>query len=256
MNRAAPLVGDGGDGGDSGIATQPDAGLCSDDSQCGSGFYCNFTVTDCPFDAGNVPFATVNNGSCLPAGGLSSTGACQTGDDCPESELCFGSPPWGGPPSDEFYCTRDAPCDAGLCGNIPGPMEPHCPVGCTAVAVPHTRDYFCVCDGNACPAYVPPEGNCADGGGIVCTYFTSPTTTVPLCVCCPDFGCWEVCGMGCQAGDIICASDAGACATLYCTDPAFDSNNCGGCGITCDVDAGQSCRPRDVWGNGVCTDGG
>ncbi len=149
------------DGGDSGVAAnveqQPvDAGVCTDDSQCPSGYYCDFTIAYCPNDGGdNAWIGTIIQGPCLPdLHDTSGQIACHTGDDCAEEELCFGPPPWGGPPSDEFYCTRRAPCDAGVCGYIPGPPEASCPAGCSTVTVPHTRDYTCICAGITC-----------DGGG-------------------------------------------------------------------------------------------
>src|SRR5271165_3179730 len=55
------------DGGDAGSACAwrdaGEAGLCSDDSQCPNGFYCDFTVTACQNDG----FSTVNSGRCLLA---------------------------------------------------------------------------------------------------------------------------------------------------------------------------------------------
>ncbi len=146
-----------------------DAGLCTDDSQCRQGTYCDFTVTACPFDGGLISFAVINPGTCLPAAGAPG-GHCHSGDDCPESELCLSVPPAGVEPMVEFECTREGPCDAGLCQEITGlDSGAVCPDGCSAAFPPHARDYPCVCAGNSCAVPVADAGmrGLTDGGPAV-----------------------------------------------------------------------------------------
>jgi hypothetical protein len=151
LKQVAPLIGD---GGDSGVACDTrDAGLCTDDSQCPDSYYCDYTVTECPLDAGppdgsSTQISTVNAGSCLPnctpSAWPSLHGApCRVAEDCGSAEDCQG-------PTTPGYCTTAEPCD-GECWKVPHAIPIECPDACRVVSVPHWGD-SCVCPGNTCTA--------------------------------------------------------------------------------------------------------
>jgi hypothetical protein len=150
--------GEGGpDGGDAGSTCNwrdaGDAGLCTDDSQCpDSGFYCDFTVTDCPADG----FSTVNQGRCLPACPATAMYSGTPGASCEVNEDCA--------PYETCGCVE--PCDAGNCyliGSLVCGASFPLPPSCQAISVPHSPIMACVCSGNTC---VPDAGSLVDGGSL------------------------------------------------------------------------------------------
>jgi len=153
----APLTGLG-DGGDAGIACDwrdaGDAGQCTSDLQCPRGFYCDFAVTECPWDGGLLPLLfTVNGaGSCLPNCNPPSLPGAPQGSPCSVAEDCGGSEDCQGPPA-PYYCTTAEPCN-GECWEVPGGVPTQCPNACSIISVPH-RGPGCVCPGNTCSV---PEG--------------------------------------------------------------------------------------------------
>ena len=117
-------------------------------------------------------------------------------------------------------CANGVPCVEGKCG---------CPSGQIA------------CDG-ACVDPLHDNGNCG-GCGITCEQTDGPCTL-------PDtayYGCaGGVCGAPkCRGSSGDCNNDLGdpECNTDGCEveDINFDPNNCGGCGIKCDTEAGEKC---------------
>jgi hypothetical protein len=121
----------------------PIANRCNADTDCADGSYCSFTVSPCAYDGSGLYFGTLNQGSCLPNRDQT---PCHTSDDCSEEAICFEAQE----PITE--CTRDAPCDAGSCEIIPGPMQQDCaPIGCAVSYPPHSRSYPCICPRNYCP---------------------------------------------------------------------------------------------------------
>jgi len=158
LNSVAQSDGGGSDGGD--------AGICTDDSQCASGFYCDLSLTQCPWDGGlNDALSILNAGSCLvDCSKFSSCPAvCQVGEDCPPWQSCIRWTPMDGGGSIGFPCTAQQPCDAGSCGNVPCPGPPwDCPADCRTVSVPHSCTTGCVCPGNGCS--LPGDGGLQDSG--------------------------------------------------------------------------------------------
>jgi hypothetical protein len=281
LHQVAQLIGDGGNAGSAcDWRDAGDAGLCRDDSQCQRGFYCDFAVMGCP--SGSY-FGTVNPGPCLPACGITAAlpdtpgAACHVGEDCAPEETCFC----------DATGTVQQPCSDGRCSLLFGGIGcdfPGRPVGCRGINVPHTPWLACVCSGNTCSVpepdagsecpidYAPCDGGvciygrcqavrygCAgvDAGGVVCTIPKSETTTEDVCVCCSGgYQCLFACFPSCQNGASLCPYDAGTCSLLYCADLTSDRSNCGGCGISCNVDAGERCIQPSVGQLGVCTDAG
>ena len=148
---------DGGDGGgakdgganDGGLCDWRgnDAGFCTEDSQCQSGYYCQVTkTTACFVDGGGTVFADqfVVAGSCLPI--CDNTSSCETDQDCSEGLSCFS---WKGPSVDRC----DPICaDGGLCRLAILPPPSDCPTSCTMVELHHGEGILCTCPGVTCDA--------------------------------------------------------------------------------------------------------
>src|SRR5579872_462444 len=91
-------------------------GGCTYDAQCPTGDYCDFSsVMTCAWNGGELPldgggslgwgpFGRAVKGACIPGSGSDSQ--CQSAEDCPEQQGCFGSQ--SGP-----ECTLAAPCPHG-----------------------------------------------------------------------------------------------------------------------------------------------
>jgi hypothetical protein len=144
VNPAAQLV-----GGVCDWRSTADAGVCTDDSECGAGFYCDSTVTECPWDGGSYsPQSVITPGSCLLRCNASpgictaaTCGPCHVGEDCPPGFTCSGSKTW--------LCTMQEPCDIGTCVLTTGAI-PNCAPGCKIIRAPHAPGYYCACIGNTC----------------------------------------------------------------------------------------------------------
>jgi len=182
LNRVASLTGlaDGGDAGSScDWRDAGDAGICTDDSQCPDNYYCDFTATECPADAGTpmaAHLAVINAGSCLPACPVRSCnivsgpcGACNVGEDCAPSQECYWDLNLDDPPLGGAICTIQSPC-SGYCADTTAfvPLPDCAPSACHPVRVPHWPLAVCVCDGNTCDVPDGLDGGmlAEDGGGI------------------------------------------------------------------------------------------
>jgi hypothetical protein len=96
----------------------------------------------------------------------------------------------------------------------------------------------------------------------ICESGTGNTTTSPLCpggTCCPSksgttFECCPV-GASCSDGTCVCGGGLTDCAGV-CVDLNTNTNNCGGCGLTCiggTCSDGTCACPNDLsLSNGVC----
>ncbi len=73
--------------------TQCDAGPCSGDSDCATGYFCDFTVINCSTVAPII--GTVVPGTCLATYYAPQGQPCETGEDC-GAGLCLARPPEGG----------------------------------------------------------------------------------------------------------------------------------------------------------------
>jgi hypothetical protein len=160
LKPLAALVGDGGGGGAPDSGTElVDAGLCADDSQCGNGYYCDFTLTSCPWDGGSLVdprFSVVNVGSCLQDCSGACPTTCHVGEDCDPSQLCLRWISMNGE-NVGFPCTAEQPCSDGVCDDLPCPGPPYdCPAECTVVSAPHSCTTGCVCPGNTCEGVPAP----------------------------------------------------------------------------------------------------
>jgi len=138
-----------------------DAGSCTDDSQCPSGDYCDFSSFEtCAWDGGVPcdggplfcgPFGRAVGGICFPSCGGEQSSPCETDEDCLEIFACHASA------NSEVDCTREAPCPGGgVCWILGTPGPPGCPPSseCKAEAAPHLRSgSYCDC----------PELICAGG---------------------------------------------------------------------------------------------
>jgi hypothetical protein len=191
LHQVAPLLGD---GGDAGIAcdwrSAGDAGLCTSDSQCPTGYYCDFSESECSasWDGGASPLINVvDPGLCLPvcAGAPCANGdwsgdcgPCNVGEDCSTWQICY----------EGRLCTVQEPCDAGVCTGT-GQVPDSCESPCGLVSVPHSTWAGCVCPGNTCN--VP---QVLDAGNETCSFELLPnpldfsfvrcgtTITVPLTI--------------------------------------------------------------------------
>ena len=166
LNQVAQLVDGGNDGGACGWRDASDAGICSNDSQCPGGSYCDFTVTEClsSWDGGTTPLISlINPGSCFPvcAGAPcmgdfdSNCGPCNIGEDCSTWEICY----------EGRTCTLQQPCSAGVCATTGQVPDEPCPSPCALVSVPHSTSAACVCPGNTCGVPgLPDAGGPVDAG--------------------------------------------------------------------------------------------
>jgi hypothetical protein len=238
--------GDGGamasDGGDAGNVACPwrdagDAGSCTDDSQCPTGFYCDFTVTVCPDG-----FSTVNPGVCLLACSVTaaiagSPGAsCEVNEDCSPGEFCSCTSPCG----DTRHCYRtggDAICSA------PFPLPP----GCTSITVPHSPVEACVCSGNTCFPDGGDGGMAQNDGGLcgdtTCAPEMSCTTSAPF-QCCIDITSYL---NRCQDDSDCCPIVVnGASQPVRCKDTVCQNDR----QLACNRDS--DCSPGNVCIGNVC----
>ena len=137
-----------------------DAGSCTDDSQCPTGDYCDFSSFEtCVWDGGSAlpvdsgfrpwgPFGRAVGGTCLPNCASPQTSSCETDEDCLELLACHASA------NSEVDCTREAPCPGGgVCWILGTPGPPNCPQDseCKAEAAPHLRSgSYCDCPNLSC----------------------------------------------------------------------------------------------------------
>jgi hypothetical protein len=185
----------------------------------GSGIYCSDLAHD-----------QMNCGACgrfCPGGTYCNNGVCAAQTCTTPATSC--AQPGGG-----ILCTdlsRD-PANCGACGKV-----------CATNAI---------CTNGACQGGDGKQlgvGACpAPGGGALCTSLLSDPMNCGACgvVCAGGQGCFNgICGsqtQTCAAGMQVCTDASGQ--KQYCSDPRYDSGNCGKCGLVCA--AGTSCV------NGAC----
>jgi len=122
---------------------QCDAGQCTDDTQCASGFSCGLTVDLCT--AGNPSLGVIASGTCRVSF-QTDDASCTVGEDCGQG-LCLARP------GTNATCTLANPCPSGgVCGGSTEPMPPTCPAGCGPEILPYSTLYACICPGTACDA--------------------------------------------------------------------------------------------------------
>ncbi len=137
-----------------------DGGACTDDSQCSSGDYCDFSSFETcvwggdpalPDAGGNLPwgpFGRAVGGMCLPDGSGTQGAPCKTDEDCIEIFACHASA------TSEVDCTLESPCPGGgVCWILGTPPPPNCPPGfdCLGEAAPHLRSgSYCDCPPLTC----------------------------------------------------------------------------------------------------------
>jgi hypothetical protein len=179
---------------------QCDAGQCTEDTQCRSGYYCDFWALQCA----NGPFGVIVPGSCLAKATSPQEQACVTGEDCGEGtgQLCLINGSEGGD-----YCTLETPCTAGThsCGSSTSPPPPDCPAACPMVLVPHTTFRYCVCPGLSCDAGCDIGGQPAAYGAI------NPDNFCESCQPLSSSTSWTPTNESLQCGDAGHTCAAGSC---------------------------------------------
>ncbi len=199
---------------------------CTDDSQCPSGAYCNFTTSPC--DGGLSGLATITPGVCLTPT-VQALGSCTGNTDCPETLDCVGGKCQ--------FCPQDA-------GPLPcfGVQAMLCPPHCVAIPQPHIcYTTACICPGYACNP--PPTCSAAtDCGG---------SGTNHEYACC-DGGCFDISGDSANCGGCGTTCLPGVVCAGSCQPPTQ-----GVCPAACAVDAGGLCcgGPFQT-GYLVCADAG
>jgi hypothetical protein len=185
----------------------------------GSGIYCSDLKTD-----------QMNCGACgraCPAGTFCNSGLCSAQTCAAPATACVL--PGGG-----TLCTdlsRD-PGNCGACGKV-----------CATNAI--CTNGACQGGGGTQPGIAACQ---APGGGALCTSLLSDPMNCGACgvVCAGGQGCFNgTCGaqtQTCGAGMQVCTDASGQ--KQFCTDPRYDSGNCGKCGNVCST--GTSCV------NGAC----
>jgi hypothetical protein len=160
LHSVAALIGDGGPDAGPGSRGGPGGPPCTDDSQCVTGSYCDFTATPCP----NDEFIwTASTGTCQRDCGDACPTDCQVDEDCSPTQACVATTGVDG-----VYCTWMQPCSSGAkcipspCGDAPF----SCGIPCSVLAQPHRCDPICVCPGNACT--LDGGGGTAPDAGPVC----------------------------------------------------------------------------------------
>jgi len=131
---------------------EPDAGVCTENSECPGGYYCDFFVSHCLSDAGTEPWiGSLVPGSCLQNCEVNNfMTPCSSGEDCGDELICVLYP--GGQYNNYLdFCTIQQPCQGAVCffPSCP-PPDVGCPTGCAPVQVPHSCDFSCICPDVVC----------------------------------------------------------------------------------------------------------
>ena len=122
---------------------QCDAGQCTDDTQCASGFACDLTVDLC--SEGSPARGVISSGTCRVSF-QTDDAPCTVGEDCGQA-LCLAHA------GTNATCTLVNPCPSGgVCGGSTEPMPPSCPAGCSPEILPYSTIFACICPGTACDA--------------------------------------------------------------------------------------------------------
>jgi hypothetical protein len=146
------------------------------------------------------------NGTCIG----SDLGCCGTGE-----RLCL---PGGHCCPLDKTCTADACCDPQLvCGDACCPVGEYC---CNGVCIGLGRQ--CCAEGEAPCVNVEGFGFCCGAGEQCCNNWCSPAGEA----CCEEFQL--------PCGEACCDEGLGCCGT-GCVDHLTDRNNCGECGVACDL---------------------
>jgi hypothetical protein len=153
---------------------------------------------------------------------------------CPGDQVCQNGRCGCGPgqTSCEGVCRslQQDPDNCGACGNVCPPESRFCVAAPTPTCRPCPGVDQSLCDGR-CVDTRSDRANCGACG-----------TTCAEGQSCLEGACVTgTCQLSCPGGMLCCGTEPGA---QVCSDPRFDRNNCGGCGIACRAD--QACL------EGVC----
>jgi hypothetical protein len=226
---------------------------CGGTCKCGSRFECsdseNGGVCEC-----NEPFESCNN----------NTLCCQNDEDCVANACCLASRVCNGveccAPDEECTtfdgcCPEDRACPDVCCAEDEVCCGGECCLSgnCTNDVCCDSGNELCASNDDCCGGL---ECIAADGFSICCTQtrFCTPSSFCcdngETCIddeCCPNervFGA-DCCPVERFCGPICCPAGQACCGDA-CIDVLDDEENCGGCGVACDL--GEACVVGDCLG--------
>lgn len=214
-------------------------------------------ISGCSGDTGGQPDATADNTVSCGSPLTMCSGTCVDLNADPANCSACGK-----------SCKNGEVCKTGQCLLTCGGGSFKCDAGCTDLLGDPNNCGGCgvKCD----PGHVCNDGGCAlscqtgylpcpdDAGDSICINPKGNDYNCGKCgnACTNGTRCEAgVCGITCQTGLTVCtvdedAGDGGTVSVDRCIDLIVDTNNCGGCGTTCD--AGTFCSPTDDAGDAAC----